>query len=83
MDADGQISTNDLILNVNDISFENIGNGEAARILQEIAQKPGSIKLVVGELAHLQNKYKINIIYYAEVKFVFLWLMHHGGRTTP
>ena len=43
-----RISTNDIILNVNDISFENMGNGEAAKILQEIAQKPGPIKLVVG-----------------------------------
>lgn len=49
VEADGRISTNDLILNVNEISFENIGNGEAARILQEIAQKPGPIKLVVGK----------------------------------
>ena len=48
VEADGRISSNDLILNVNDISFENIGNGEAAGILQEIAKKPGPIKLVVG-----------------------------------
>ncbi|XP_063689459.1 segment polarity protein dishevelled homolog DVL-3-like isoform X1 [Bolinopsis microptera] len=49
VEADGRISPNDLILNVNEISFENIGNGDAARILQEIAQKPGPIKLVVAK----------------------------------
>ena len=48
VEADGRISSNDLIMSVNDISFENIGNGEAVKILQDIAKQSGPIKLVVG-----------------------------------
>ena len=55
VEADGRISSNDLIMSVNDISFENIGNGEAVKILQDIAKQPqpGPIKLVVGMLLEL------------------------------
>ncbi|KAL5271240.1 hypothetical protein ACHWQZ_G001767 [Mnemiopsis leidyi] len=51
VEADGRISSNDLIMSVNDISFENIGNGEAVKILQDIAKQPqpGPIKLVVAK----------------------------------
>ena len=40
---------------VNDISFENISNEEAVRILKEVAHKPGPIKLVVGTFCNLPH----------------------------
>ena len=36
-------------------SFEKIGNGEAARILQEEATKGGQIRLVVGKMINSES----------------------------
>ena len=39
---DGRIEPGDMILEVNGISFENLGNDEAVRILRDVVQKSGS-----------------------------------------
>ncbi|XKL60120.1 hypothetical protein PGB90_001136 [Kerria lacca] len=46
---DGRIEPGDMILQVNDINFENMSNDEAVRVLREVVQKPGAIKLVVAK----------------------------------
>ncbi|ODN02436.1 Segment polarity protein dishevelled DVL-3 [Orchesella cincta] len=46
---DGRIEPGDMILQVNDINFENMTNDEAVRVLREVVQKPGPIKLVVAK----------------------------------
>ncbi|KAE8747338.1 dishevelled isoform A [Frankliniella occidentalis] len=46
---DGRIEPGDMILQVNDINFENMSNDEAVRVLREVVQKPGPIKLVVAK----------------------------------
>lgn len=38
-----------MILQVNDVNFENMSNDEAVRVLREVVQKPGPIKLVVAK----------------------------------
>ncbi|XP_014675230.1 PREDICTED: segment polarity protein dishevelled homolog DVL-3-like [Priapulus caudatus] len=47
--ADGRIEPGDMILQVNDISFENMSNDDAVRVLREVVHKPGPIKLVVAK----------------------------------
>lgn len=46
---DGRIEPGDMILQVNDINFENMSNDEAVRVLGGVVQKPGPIKLVVAK----------------------------------
>merc|ERR1719412_3451694 len=46
---DGRIEPGDMILQVNDINFENMSNDDAVRVLRDIVQKPGPIKLVVAK----------------------------------
>ncbi|GAB6031270.1 Segment polarity protein dishevelled DVL-3 [Chamberlinius hualienensis] len=46
---DGRIEPGDMILQVNDINFENLSNDDAVRVLREVVQKPGPIKLVVAK----------------------------------
>ncbi|KFD49491.1 hypothetical protein M513_09602 [Trichuris suis] len=46
---DGRIEPGDMILQVNDVSFENMSNDDAVRVLREAVQKPGPIKLVVAK----------------------------------
>lgn len=46
---DGRIEPGDMILQVNDINFEDMSNDEAVRVLREVVQKPGPIKLVVAK----------------------------------
>ncbi|XP_065565571.1 segment polarity protein dishevelled homolog DVL-3-like isoform X2 [Artemia franciscana] len=46
---DGRIEPGDMILQVNDISFENMTNDDAVRVLRDVVQKPGPIKLVVAK----------------------------------
>lgn len=38
---DGRIEPGDMILQVNDINFENMSNDDAVRVLREAVQKPG------------------------------------------
>ena len=40
---DGRIEPGDMILEVNGISFENLGNDDAVRILRDVVQKSGSV----------------------------------------
>merc|ERR1719400_1766333 len=46
---DGRIEPGDMILQVNDLNFENMSNDDAVRVLRDIVQKPGPIKLVVAK----------------------------------
>ncbi|KAH8854394.1 putative Dishevelled segment polarity protein DVL-3 [Schistosoma japonicum] len=46
---DGRIEPGDMILEVNRISFEDMSNDEAVRVLREEVQKPGPITLVVAK----------------------------------
>ncbi len=46
---DGRIDPGDMILQVNEISFDNMTNDDAVRVLKEVVQKPGPIKLVVAK----------------------------------
>jgi hypothetical protein len=46
---DGRIEPGDMILQVNDISFENMANDDAVRVLREAVMKPGPVKLVVAK----------------------------------
>lgn len=46
---DGRIEPGDMILQVNDISFEHMSNDDAVRVLREAVTKPGPIKLVVAK----------------------------------
>ncbi len=46
---DGRIEPGDMILQVNDISFENMLNDDAVKVLRESVMKPGPIKLVVAK----------------------------------
>lgn len=47
--ADGRIEPGDMILQVNDVSFENMSNDDAVRVLREAVHQPGPIKLVVAK----------------------------------
>ncbi len=40
---DGRIEPGDMILQVNDISFEGLSNDDAVKILRETVQKPGYV----------------------------------------
>jgi C-terminal processing protease CtpA/Prc len=42
---DGRIEPGDMILQVNDINFEDMSNDEAVRILREVVQKPGYVDI--------------------------------------
>lgn len=44
---DGRIEPGDMILQVNDVSFEHMSNDDAVKVLREAVQKPGPITLVV------------------------------------
>lgn len=41
---DGRIEPGDMILQVNDINFENMSNDDAVRVLREAVQKPGLVQ---------------------------------------
>ena len=42
---DGRIEPGDMILQVNDLNFENMSNDDAVRVLRDVVQKPGPIKV--------------------------------------
>jgi segment polarity protein dishevelled len=46
---DGRIEPGDMILQVNQVSLENMSNDEAVKVLREAVQKPGPIKLIVAK----------------------------------
>ncbi|XP_016139205.1 segment polarity protein dishevelled homolog DVL-3a [Sinocyclocheilus grahami] len=47
--ADGRIEPGDMLLQVNDINFENMCNDDAVRVLREIVHKPGPVSLTVAK----------------------------------
>ncbi|XP_071481928.1 segment polarity protein dishevelled homolog DVL-3-like isoform X4 [Diadema antillarum] len=47
--ADGRIEPGDMILQVNDVSFENMSNDDAVRVLREAVHQPGPIRLIVAK----------------------------------
>ncbi|XP_029028192.1 segment polarity protein dishevelled homolog DVL-3-like isoform X2 [Betta splendens] len=47
--ADGRIEPGDMLLQVNDINFENMSNDDAVRVLREIIHKPGPVTLTVAK----------------------------------
>ncbi|TRY60306.1 hypothetical protein DNTS_015875 [Danionella cerebrum] len=47
--ADGRIEPGDMLLQVNDINFENMSNDDAVKVLREIVHKPGPITLTVAK----------------------------------
>lgn len=49
MALDGRIEPGDMILQVNDISFENMSNDDAVKVLRDAVMKPGPVKLVVAK----------------------------------
>ena len=57
---DGRIEPGDMILEVNGVSFENLSNDEAVRILRDVVQKSGSATLssvvsVLGNMSQCQH----------------------------
>ncbi|KAM9820281.1 segment polarity protein dishevelled homolog DVL-3 [Neosynchiropus ocellatus] len=47
--ADARIEPGDMLLQVNDISFENSSNDDAVRILREVVRQPGPLTLTVAK----------------------------------
>ncbi|KAG5838949.1 hypothetical protein ANANG_G00229150 [Anguilla anguilla] len=47
--ADGRIEPGDMLLQVNEVNFENMSNDDAVRILREIVSKTGPISLTVAK----------------------------------
>uniref|UniRef100_A0A672STQ6 Segment polarity protein dishevelled homolog DVL-1-like n=1 Tax=Sinocyclocheilus grahami TaxID=75366 RepID=A0A672STQ6_SINGR len=47
--ADGRIEPGDMLLQVNDVNFENMSNDDAVRILREIVSNNGPISLTVAK----------------------------------
>lgn len=53
--ADGRIDPGDMILQVNEINFENLSNDKAVEVLREAVSKPGPIKLVIAKCCFPQS----------------------------
>ncbi|XP_078373180.1 segment polarity protein dishevelled homolog DVL-3-like isoform X4 [Oculina patagonica] len=49
VDLDGRIEPGDMLLQVNDVNFENMSNDDAVRVLREMVHKPGPITLTVAK----------------------------------
>ncbi|XP_031561635.1 segment polarity protein dishevelled homolog DVL-3-like isoform X2 [Actinia tenebrosa] len=49
VDLDGRIEPGDMLLQVNDVNFENMTNDDAVRVLREMVHKPGPITLTVAK----------------------------------
>ncbi|XP_054452275.1 segment polarity protein dishevelled homolog DVL-3 [Anoplopoma fimbria] len=47
--ADGRIEPGDMLLQVNNINFENMSNDDAVRVLREIVHNPGPVTLTVAK----------------------------------
>ncbi|XP_031696040.1 segment polarity protein dishevelled homolog DVL-3-like, partial [Anarrhichthys ocellatus] len=47
--ADGRIEPGDMLLQVNNMNFENMSNDDAVRVLREIVHKPGPVTLTVAK----------------------------------
>lgn len=53
--ADGRIDPGDMILQVNEVNFENLSNDKAVEVLREAVSKPGPIKLVIAKCCFPQS----------------------------
>ncbi|EDO39598.1 predicted protein [Nematostella vectensis] len=49
VDLDGRVEPGDMLLQVNDVNFENMSNDDAVRVLREMVHKPGPITLTVAK----------------------------------
>ncbi|XP_035477793.2 segment polarity protein dishevelled homolog DVL-3 isoform X2 [Scophthalmus maximus] len=47
--ADGRIEPGDMLLQVNDVNFENMSNDDAVRVLRDVVHKPGDVTLTVAK----------------------------------
>ncbi|KAF6726443.1 Segment polarity dishevelled-like protein DVL-3 [Oryzias melastigma] len=47
--GDGRVEPGDMLLQVNDINFENMSNDDAVRLLREVVHQPGSVTLTVAK----------------------------------
>uniref|UniRef100_H3D0V4 Dishevelled segment polarity protein 3 n=1 Tax=Tetraodon nigroviridis TaxID=99883 RepID=H3D0V4_TETNG len=47
--ADGRIEPGDMLLQVNDVNFENMSNDDAVGVLRDVVHKPGPITLTVAK----------------------------------
>ncbi|XP_038602388.1 segment polarity protein dishevelled homolog DVL-1 isoform X2 [Tachyglossus aculeatus] len=47
--ADGRIEPGDMLLQVNDVNFENMSNDDAVRVLRDLVSQPGPISLTVAK----------------------------------
>jgi C-terminal processing protease CtpA/Prc len=46
---DGRIEPGDMLLQVNEVDFQNMSNDDAVRVLREMVHKPGPITLTVAK----------------------------------
>lgn len=58
---DGRIEKGDMILQVNDVNFQNITNDEAVQFLRDALEKPGPIKIVIVKMWDSNPKGYLNI----------------------
>ncbi|KAJ6219508.1 hypothetical protein RDWZM_005320 [Blomia tropicalis] len=56
VDLDGRIEPGDMILQVNDINFDQLTNDEAVQVIREAAKQPGPIKLLIAKCWDPQPK---------------------------
>lgn len=56
VDLDGRIDPGDMILQVNDVNFENLTNDQAVQVIRDAVQNLGPIKLVVAKCWNLHPK---------------------------
>lgn len=47
--ADGRIEAGDMLLQVNDVNFEDMGNAEAVEFLRKVVQEPGPLTLTIAK----------------------------------
>ncbi|KAG7479865.1 segment polarity protein dishevelled-like DVL-3-like [Solea senegalensis] len=47
--ADGRIEPGDMLLQVNDVNFENMSNDDAVRVLRDVVHQPGEVMLTVAK----------------------------------
>ncbi|XP_055022579.1 segment polarity protein dishevelled homolog DVL-3-like [Boleophthalmus pectinirostris] len=49
VEADGRIEPGDMLLQVNDINFENMSNDDAVKVLRDVLHTPGPVTLTVAK----------------------------------
>lgn len=58
---DGHIEPGDMILQVNNVNFENLSNDEAVKVLRDVVLRPGPIKLVVAKCCDIDDKSSFDV----------------------